>query len=98
MKAFADVPDIYVAAARGEDGMRTMFVARYADDENFAYPRQVTVRLAAGMFPPEVMVHITDADSRHTEMKLPVSSANELRLFMDPQSFLLVEYDEPPAP
>ena len=97
-KASADVPDIYAAAARGEAGMRKLFLARYADDENFAYPRQVTVRLASGMFPPEVTVHLTDADRRHTEMRLAPSSATELRLYMDPQSFALVEYDEPPPP
>jgi endonuclease/exonuclease/phosphatase family metal-dependent hydrolase len=31
-------------------------------------------------------------------MKLPPSSANELRLIMDPQSFMLVEYEEPRPP
>ena len=98
VKASADVPDIFAAAARGEGAKRALFLARYADDENFAYPRPVTVRLASGAFPPEVTVHLTDADRRHTEMKLPSTSANELRLIMDPQSFMLVEYDEPPAP
>ena len=98
VKASADVPDIYAAAARGAGGKRAIFLARYADDDNFSSFRPVTVRLASGAFPPEVTVHLTDADRRHTEMKLPASSVNELRLFVDPQSFLLVEYDEPPAP
>ena len=98
VKASADVPDIFAAAARGEGAKRALYLARYADDENFAYPRPVTVRLASGTFPPEVTVHLTDADRRHTEMKLPSTSANELRLIMDPQSFMLVEYDETPSP
>ena len=98
VKASADVPDIFVAAARGEGGKRRLFLARYADDENFAYSRPVSVRSSSGVFPPEVTVHLTDADRRHTEMKLPSASADELRLVMDPQSFMLVEYDEPLPP
>ena len=98
VKASADIPDIYAAAARDNDGHRMLFLARYADDDNFSSARPVTVRLASGAFPPEVSVYVTDADRRHTEMNLPASSANELRLMMDPQSFMLVEYDEPPTP
>ena len=109
VKASADVPDIYAAAARGDGGKRMLFLARYADDENFASARPVTVKLVSGaaargdarppsVFPAEVTVRVTDADRRHTEMKLPSTSANELRLMMDPQSFMLVEYDAPPAP
>ena len=40
----------------------------------------VTVRLASSAFPPEVTVHLTDADRRHTEIKLPPASANPDRL------------------
>ena len=98
VKVSADVPDIFAAAARGANGKRMLYLARYADDENFAYPRPVTVRLASGAFSPEVTVHLTDADRRHTEMRLPPVSANELRLIMDPQSFMLVEYEEPRPP
>ena len=95
-KVSADVPDIFAAAARGDGGNRAIFLARYSDDDNFSSARTVTVRLADGMFPPEVTVHVTDADRRHTEIRLPASSKSELRLSMDPQSFALIEYEEPP--
>ena len=36
VKASADVPDIYAAAARGAGGKRAIFLARYADDDNFS--------------------------------------------------------------
>ena len=71
---------------------RSIMVARYSDDDNFATARPVTVRLLNGRFPMEVSVHLTDVDRRHTEIRIAPKSETELCLMMDPHSFALVEF------
>ena len=97
-KADSDTKDIYVAAARDAAGRRAIFIARYSNDNNYSAPRPVTVRLSKGVFPKEVRTHVTDDSRMHTEVPAYPSSVNELQLRMDPQSFTLVEFNEPPLP
>ena len=94
--ASADIPDIYAAAARGADGRRAIFLARYSDDNNFANMRPVALRLSNGVFPPEVTAHITDEARSHTEMKMWPKDPRELSFRMVPHSCMLLEYSEPP--
>ena len=96
VKVRSDTPDIFVAAARGDGGKRALFLARYADDENFAYARNVTIRPTSGKFPKEISLHVTDEDRRHTEMIIAPDSEDTLKLMMEPYSFVLIEYDELP--
>ena len=97
VKAGADIPDIYATAARGRNGKRAIFIVRYSSDENDSSARPVTLKVANGLFPPEVMVHTTDSSRMHTEVVMNPSSPTELKLRMPPLSFTLVEYVEPPA-
>ena len=96
VKVRSDTPDIFVAAARGDGGKRALFLARYADDENFAYARNVTIRPTSSKFPKEISLHITDEGRRHTEMIIAPDSEDALKLMMEPYSFVLIEYDEMP--
>ncbi|MBR4170862.1 MAG: hypothetical protein IKR48_04365 [Kiritimatiellae bacterium] len=98
VQAFADIPDIYVAAARGVSGRRALFLARYSDDDNFSMNRTVTIRLANGVFPPEVTAHISDSSRLYTGTSLFPKSPTELTFDMEPKSFLLLEFAEPPPP
>ena len=90
--ATADMPDIYAAAARHDDGRRAVFLARYAEDNNFTASRSVTVKLSGGAFPSEVSAHVTDGARMQTETTLWPASAHELTVQMPPNSFMLIEY------
>ena len=97
VKATSDVPEVYVAAARGRDGRRAIMLARYSDGGDLYCARPVVVRLANGSFPAEVQVCVTDAARCNTATWARPKSAGELCIAMEPQSFALVEFDEPPA-
>ena len=96
VKTTSDASDIYAMAAKGANGKRMIFVARYSDDDNVANLRQVTIRLAdGGAFPDKVVTHVTDYARSYSELKMRPANPNELRFRMPPCSFTMIEYDVP---
>ena len=96
VKTTSDASDIYAVAAKGANGKRMIFVARYSDDDNVANLRQVTIRLAdGGAFPGKVVTHVTDYARSYSGLKMRPANPNELRFRMPPCSFTMIEYDVP---
>ena len=98
VKASANIPDIYVAAARGASGRRAIFLARYSDDDNFSMHRTVTIRLANDRFSTTVQALVTDSSRLNTEIPLFPESPDKLTFKMEPKSFMLIEFTAPPPP
>ena len=92
VRAFSDAADVYVFAARHDDGRRAIFIVRHSTDDNVTAARTVTVRVSGETFPAEVTAHVTDGSRVHTEIPLWPTSADELSMLMQPDSFVLIEY------
>ena len=91
VESASDAKDVYVMAAKSAGGKRAIFVVRYSDDDNVSTPKPVAVRVSGAKLPDETYGHATDETRMHTEV--PVRAVNgELRLFLPPRSFMLVEF------
>ena len=92
VKASADIPDLYVTAAKGKADRHAIFVARYSNDNNFVTPRPITLRIAGAEFPHAVTAHVLDDVRMYTETTLWPSAPDTLAFTLAPQSFVMIEF------
>ncbi|HNX34763.1 MAG TPA: hypothetical protein PKM57_09050 [Kiritimatiellia bacterium] len=79
-------------AAKGKDARLTVMVARYSDDNNETDTASVTVRIPNVDF-TGARCYLTDAIRTYTYTPLSDAGRGSARLFMQPNSFALIEID-----
>lgn len=90
VQAEADEEDIYVTAAKAEDGKVRVLVTRYNNDDNDVKLRDLKIRVD-GIADGEVMGYLTDDCHTFTEIPLQVSGG-AVNIRTSPRSFILIEF------
>ncbi len=81
--------DIYVTAAKGEDGRNAALITYYTDDRDPVAPVRVTVDFR-GCRIREAVGHITDKNHLHTEVPVHIIDG-KAELFLEVNSYIFIE-------
>ena len=85
----AEAGNIYVTAAKGEDGRMAVLVTNFSNDRNCIAPRSVDVEFKNCDI-HEIRSFVTDKYKLHTETPVDIKDG-KASIVMAPNSFILIE-------
>lgn len=91
VSAISSLDDIYVTAARGENGKWGIFIIRYDEDNNVTAPAKISIKFSNGAIFKDARCHITDDARIYTEKKLTIEEDGSASVVMRPCSFVYIE-------
>ena len=90
VKAEANDEELYVTAARSDDGHLRVLLTRYSPDNNVTKTRPFTVKVE-GAGDGVVLAYLTDTDRAFTEIPLEMKGG-VVQGAMDPDSFVMLDF------